>query len=282
VPEYSQGLAHSHKTLGIHLREVGKREEAGDAYREAIRIYKALADSDPARPNFRRDLAESHLRMGLLLAALGRREEAGDAFREAIQLQQALVKAHPKVPRYRHDLADSRHNLGVLFLALGKRAEAEAALREAARLYTALARAHPDVAEYRRDLARSQKALNLLGPRGADRNPERVARALALARSGDHAQAAAAAEDLVKGTTSNALFYGAARTLAVCAAAVKDDAKLRERYAARAVALLAELHEEGYFASVQNAARLKEDPDLALLRQRDDFRKLLAEGDKGP
>ena len=45
---------------------------------------------------------------------------------------------------------------------------------------------------------------------------------------------------------------------------------------------LAELHADGYFDSAKNAARLKGDADLAPLRQRDDFRKLLAQVEKAP
>jgi hypothetical protein len=47
-----------------------------------------------------------------------------------------------------------------------------------------------------------------------------------------HVNVAAAAEAPVKVDTSNALCYGAARTLAVCSAAAKANAKLRDKYQA--------------------------------------------------
>ena len=52
---------------------------------------------------------------------------------------------------------------------------------------------------------------------------------IALARAGEHARAVAAAEDLVSKNSSNALYFDAVCVLALSAAAVKDDSKLREK-----------------------------------------------------
>jgi serine/threonine-protein kinase len=282
VPDYRRELAYTQNSLGVVLADLQKRDEAETACRAAVRLFRELAAAHPSVPDYRGDLATSHYNLGFVLAKFGRRGEAEKAYREAIPIQAALAEAHAQVPEYHRGLALSHYHLGVLLEDLGRSAEAEATYGVSVRLLEVLAKTHPTSPEYGQELARSRKHLDRLRAREAAPGRLRIRRALELARAGEHVNAAAAAEELVKGNTSNALYYGAAAVLAQCAAGAKDDAQLRDKYAARAVALLAELHEEGYFASAKNAARLKEDPDLAPLRQRADFRKLLAQVEKGP
>jgi hypothetical protein len=54
---------------------------------------------------------------------------------------------------------------------------------------------------------------------------------------------------------------------------VKGDAKLADRYAARAVELLRQAAARGY----ENVDRFKSESDFDSLRNRDDYRKLLAD-----
>jgi hypothetical protein len=69
------------------------------------------------------------------------------------------------------------------------------------------------------------------------------------------------------------MLYDLACVCALASAAVKDDAKRREQYADRAVALLRQAVAAGW----KDAAHMKKDQDLAPLRDREDFQKLLAE-----
>jgi tetratricopeptide (TPR) repeat protein len=281
VPEYRRNLAHNQNNLGALLRDQGKRPEAEAAFREALELRQALAEAHPDVPGYRLDLASSYNNLGTLVGEQGKKLEAETAYCEAIRLFTALAKDYPTVPDYRRKLASSHYNLGNLLSGLDKGPDAKAAYREAIMLQKALADAHPDVPQYRQELTLSQKKLDEL-LRAMNSPQERVVRALALARSGDHVKAAVEAEALLKGNTSNALYYGAACAFALSSAAAKDDAKLCEKYAARAVELFRELQTEGYFEREKNAARLKKDADLDPLRQRDDFRKLLARIEKGP
>jgi hypothetical protein len=102
---------------------------------------------------------------------------------------------------------------------------------------------------------------------------------LALA---DHARLAATAEELARfGYDPAGDAFDAVILLCGCAAmAEKDDAltetrrgELIESYAKRALTVLRLAVENGF----KDVARLKQDPRLALLRAREEFKKLLAE-----
>jgi hypothetical protein len=86
------------------------------------------------------------------------------------------------------------------------------------------------------------------------------------------AKAVAAADLLADNAKEPGHLYDAACGYALCVP-LADKAETREKYAARAVALLRQAVTKGY----KNAAHMKEDTDLDAIRQRDDFKKLLAD-----
>ncbi|MDP8225058.1 MAG: tetratricopeptide repeat protein [Candidatus Lernaella stagnicola] len=157
--EVKSARARGANNLAIRLSALGRREEALDAAREAVKLYRELAD---ARPDaFRPDLAASLNNLSIRLSALGRREEALDAAREAEKLYRELAKARPDA--FRPDLAMSLNNLANVLSDLGRREEALDAAREAVDIRRELADARPDA--FRPDLAMS---LNNLANRLSD------------------------------------------------------------------------------------------------------------------
>jgi serine/threonine protein kinase/WD40 repeat protein len=93
----------------------------------------------------------------------------------------------------------------------------------------------------------------------------------ALAQHGRPAEAVAAADALAVRWAKDAdTLYGCACVHALAAGAVKDDAALAERHAARAVALLSQAVAAGF----KDGEQLRKDPDLDALRQRKDFLQL--------
>ena len=110
--------------------------------------------------------------------------------------------------------------------------------------------------------------------------------AVALAQSGDHATAAAKAEEILNAQGAGApsdLAVSAGRVLAQAARAAELDSDLdkptaeqqRETYLSRAIDYLREAHRAGFFGEDQAREWLRSDPDLDPLRQHDEFRKLL-------
>ena len=163
---YSQSL----DTLSNRLSEVGRREEALAAAREAADLYRELAAERPDA--FRPNLAMSLNNLSGRLSGVGRREEALAAAREAADLYRELAAERPDA--FRPNLAMSLNNLSGRLSGVGRREEALAAAREAADLYRELAAERPDA--FRPNLAMS---LNNLSGRlsGVGRREEALAAA---------------------------------------------------------------------------------------------------------
>ena len=97
-------------------------------------------------------------------------------------------------------------------------------------------------------------------------------RLMALALHDRHAEATAAAHALAARWSKDAgTILSCARILALAAGAVKGDAALTDRYAARAVALLQQAVAAGY----KYGQHVIKDSDFEALRQREDFQMLL-------
>ena len=153
--------AHWANNLSIRLSDVGERKAALEAAREAVELYRGLAEASPAA--YAPDLAGSLNNLANCLSAVGERNEALEAAREAVRLRRALAEASPAA--YAPALAGSLNNLAAFLSAVGKQDEALEAAREAVRLRRALAEASPQA--YTPNLAMSLTNLaNLLSAVG--------------------------------------------------------------------------------------------------------------------
>ena len=175
--------AHWANNLSIRLFDVGERNEALEAAREAMELYRGLAEASPAAYTPR--LAASLNNLAAFLSAVGEHNEALEAVREAVELYRGLVEASPA--SYTPDLAASLNTLVNCLSAVGERNEALGAAREAVEAYRGLAEDSPQA--YTPDLAMSlnnlANCLSAVGERGealvAVREAVRLRRALAEA-----------------------------------------------------------------------------------------------------
>jgi tetratricopeptide (TPR) repeat protein len=120
--------------------DVGQREAALEAAREAVNRYRTLAKSRPDA--FLPDLAASLQNLGMHLSNAGDHEPALEATREAVDTYRTLAKARPDA--FLPDLATELNNLGVVLSDLGQREAALEATREAVDAFRSLAKARPD------------------------------------------------------------------------------------------------------------------------------------------
>ena len=125
--------------LSIRLSGVGERAAALVEAREAVELYRGLAEASPAV--YTPDLAGSLNNLANRLSAVGERGEALEAAREAVELYRGLAEASPAA--YTPRLAASLNNLANHLSEVGERNEALEAAREAVRLRRALAEASP-------------------------------------------------------------------------------------------------------------------------------------------
>jgi serine/threonine-protein kinase len=306
VPAYRGDLARCYFQLGDAYRAGGHAEKAEAAYRNAVSIDEGLVNDLADSSQYRADLARSWNNLGLLRQDTKRRDEAQDAFRKAVASWDELVRRRPGEPEFALGLAASSQNLGNLARQAGD-------LPGAVEVYShALAALEGLTPEGQRSEAVRESLCKALGGRAQTftqirRYPEAVRdwdratgfaatanrdwfgrqHALALARAGDHAAAAAAVEELLTGATpSGEALYALACVESLASAAAAADARLgaKERRrladadAARGIALLKRARAAGYFRTPALLDKLKTDPDLAALRTYPEFEPLLRAG----
>jgi tetratricopeptide (TPR) repeat protein len=294
-PDLRSGVAGCFINLG-NLHRHGRSAEAVKAYREAVTVLDKLAAEFPAVPEYAATLAQVHYNLGLQLTEQCRERDAKTAFDMALSLNEQLVKQHPGATAYAMALAISlilrgsrEADAGRFDAALGPLTRAvdvleplAAPARKVDGASLQLGKAHGARADVLLRLSRHSEALKdydraLALDSGENQWYFRIQRALTLAHLKEHVQAAAeaAAGAGEKGLPAY-LLQDAAGVHAICSAAVRDDVKLSEQYAAKAVALLRQAFEKNYKAIMKD---VRSDKNLNALRSRADFQKLMSEWD---
>jgi hypothetical protein len=181
-----------------------------------------------------------------------------------VAVQEKLVADFPRVPDYPNELAGTLVNRAIVKNAAREHARARALLEKAREYHRQALRADPTNDTYRQFFRNNRQTMGE-----------------ALLGLGDHAEAAAEAEELARfGYEPANAFYRAAGLVSRCIPLAEKDAGLPEarrgevarRYGERAVAFLRQAVQAGF----KNAAGMKKDSALAALRGRADFRELLA------
>jgi tetratricopeptide (TPR) repeat protein len=298
APGYRQALALAHRDLSVVLRETDRLPDAETELRAAVGLLTPLAAGPAGTPDLRFKLAGIHTSLGVVLQEQHRMDQAEAAHREAVAVYATLGDQIAAIPEYAIDAGGASCNLANVLRATGRPAEAlewydraAVALEPAAnavpesgqaRLYLrntlwGRSRARSEVNRHPEALADIDRAVELTAP-GGGRVPLQIQRAFLLVRAGDPARAAQAVEEVMAaGQWPAWVSHHAARVLALSAAAVKNDAPVRERHAARAVELLRRARAQGYFGPAGRVEQLKTEADLAGLRDRLDFRKFMEE-----
>jgi tetratricopeptide (TPR) repeat protein len=289
VPSYRAQLAATHNGLGVLLAGAGRLAEAEAEFRKGLARLEGLNAAAPAVPEYRKELAVSHSQLGRLLSQLGRAKEAEAECRKALPLLEKLTADFPDDRRYQTDLATVYFYLGHVAYSGGTRPGSLAWFDKAVATLTPVHRAHPQDETTRRQLSNSLETRALLldelgryeeavagwdraidlGPK-EDRPLYRSHRANSLLHAGRVAEAVAEVDDLqtVAGWPPHFL-YDFACVYSVASVKVAEG---KPAYADRAMELLGKAVKGGF----KDAARLKADKQLDPLRDRDDFKKLLA------
>jgi serine/threonine protein kinase len=263
-PEFRQDLAQTHNNRGNLLREAGQRQEAERDFERALSIKRQLAADFPAQPEFRRELARSLNNRGSLLRDTNRLAQAEIDFDQALSMRKQLAADFPDQPDLHNELAGTCVNLALLRQQQGNWAAAKQLLLEGKPHHLAALKANPRQPTYRQFYRNHLGTLTVVLAR--------------LLEKENAVRAAEARRDLGWSVPADA--YDAAVFLSLCIpiAAEHDKLDARQRaeaaqfYADAAMKLIHEAVNKGY----QDVARLKKDINLAPLRQREEFQKIVA------
>ena len=140
--------------LSGRLSEVGDREGALKAIREAVEIRRGLAAGNTAA--FNPSLAGSLNNLSIVLSGMGDRGGALKAAREAVGIYRGLVEGDAAA--FNPSLAGSLNNLSIVLSGVGDRGGALKAAREAVGIYRGLAEGNAEA--FNPDLAMSLSNLS--------------------------------------------------------------------------------------------------------------------------
>jgi serine/threonine protein kinase/tetratricopeptide (TPR) repeat protein len=297
VPAYQQLLAYTHNDLGALLRELGKRDEAFSEHTAALGLRSRLVEQFTNSPTYKQELADTYHNLGLLLIDLKKPDEARAKHQAARDLLEDLDKRHPGLRAVQLKLGASYYIYGIQIRDGGKATESLAWFDKAIGMvqphqekgpsdvlaqqilrnsHWNRAWAYSHIRKHAEAVKDWDRAIEFSPP--AERAELRANRATAQLRAGLIAEAVAEVADLTAPVVNapgapkwNAgQWYGFASVYAV--ASGKNAAK-QQLYADRAMELLQQAVEAGY----TDAARMAKDADLAAMRGRDDFKKLIME-----
>jgi tetratricopeptide (TPR) repeat protein/tRNA A-37 threonylcarbamoyl transferase component Bud32 len=316
-PEYRAELADSHNNRGALLRTMGRLQEAEKDHDQALSIQKKLAAEFLSRPMFRLELAVSYNDRGSLVHVRGLLKEAEKDYDEARSILQQLAadfsSDFPGRPEFRRELARSHNNWGNLLSDTSRLKEAEKEYDQALSILKQLAADLPNQSGLQNDLAWTYLTMaalqaqqsNLVAAKRLllEGRPHHLAALKAsplhpdyrqyyrhylgvltgvqtgLLESEDAVRAAETCRDL--GWNPPADAYAAAcflsQSVIIVAGHEKLNGKQRKEaiqfYGDAAMRLLRDAVSKGY----KDVAHMKKDDDLAPLRSRQDFQKLVAE-----
>jgi tetratricopeptide (TPR) repeat protein/tRNA A-37 threonylcarbamoyl transferase component Bud32 len=268
VTLYQSDLAASLRDLGALHRTNRQPAAALKCYQESATILQQLLQVDPSAANRQADLARSYFDCGLVLGGNHQREDAVRAYGKARALQENLVRAHPEQAGYRSDLASTLNNLALILAQLGRLEEALPLARAAVENQRAAMTRATDPVPFRRTLATNYGMLAQVA-RAANRPEESVAALLERRQlcSDQPRELDRIAGELV--LTARAVGTGKPPLS-------PSEQALRRCYLELARETLRQAVACGY----RDFPRLWDDPNLAELRQRDDFQELVAPAPK--
>ena len=142
--------------MGNLYSDLRRFEDAEEAYKEALEIYRELAEKRPDA--YLPYLATTQNNLAVLYSNLRRFEDAEEAYKEALEIYRELAEKNPDA--YLPDLAMTQNNLGNLYRALRRFEDAESAYKVALEIFRDLADRRPDA--YSPYLAGTQNNLAIL------------------------------------------------------------------------------------------------------------------------
>ena len=148
-------LANALFELGELTNEIDDKQNALQAYRDALGIYKQLADAKPNNIEYRAMLGNARFRTGNVLKSTGQLQEAAEFYDQAKDILTELSKSNPNDLGIQADLANCHNNIGLLNRDQSNSKAALESFERAIEIQSELIDADTDTAPYQSDLATS-------------------------------------------------------------------------------------------------------------------------------
>jgi eukaryotic-like serine/threonine-protein kinase len=277
------GMAKCHVLLGqIFLQQSDGIASALESYRQSINLREAIMREHPELPDQAYSLAADLGDLCSLQQLSGKLDSALATARRAVEVFEQLDRQFPGVLNYRGGLARTYNVVSDVYRRRGEQSESLASAEKARPMLERLIAEHPGEIDSHLDLA---KTFNNIG-RLHQQSGETAAALRSFQRAVDLFEALPelAARDR----------YNLACNLALCipligakegsqgvldSEAVGPSERIRRQiYADRAMEVLRKAVHGGF----ANQEILQSDPDLAAIRSRDDFQKIVKEIDEQP
>jgi len=282
--------------------------QAEEAYRKALETISELVKDHPEVVTFKEVLAKVHNNFGLYYSRCDDPTRALVENEKALKIHKELMQRFPKWLSFSYNYASGCGNQAKCFLEQEKWNEA---LHWYSKSIDALAPAlaiEPRSTDARSSLHAAHLGRGLVN-QNLNRHDEAVQdyrrtlelsegerhsnyvnlRPRVLAHLGEHVRATTEAEAIVSaGNVLGSTCRELASVFAQCSGIARNDLALAEtareelveRYATRAVSLLATANDKGYFTRLEQVADLQTSDRLPPILERDDFKKFLIEVEK--
>jgi eukaryotic-like serine/threonine-protein kinase len=283
--EAQSGLASCLGNLGASLRRLNRLEEGTELLDEAVAVSRQLVDEHPEIPSYHQLLAAGLANLSVVYKVAGKQEIANETNEEAIQVLSRLCEQFPTVFDYALTLGTGEANEGNSRLSMGQFENAIAWYdRSTSTLQNVLeksddlrvtkvlrdnhwgrADAFVALGKFPEAMLAFDKAIEFSVERF---KPElRLARAAAIAQSGDYKSASAAVEAETTAETANGItWFDGAKVLVASAQVAKDDESIAEDVRIstsdelnnKAMAALQRATELNYFKNAKSLTQLKQ------------------------
>jgi tetratricopeptide (TPR) repeat protein len=262
---FQRELAEAWRLRGEDLASSGQVPEALAAYQEATTIQQTLVQLAPDELKARSDLGATLNAVGRQLYLKGRYDDARQMYVRAIEQQQTAYAKAPAVLQFGRSLADCMNSVGDTFNAENNAGESLVWYRKANDVRVRLATENPAVPVLQQEMF--TRALQLSRLYAANGRPDDAAAVMRQARG--------VIERLPREGPDN--LYRLACVRALCAAGVGPEAAADAKAEAQKDQDVAvEALRQAVAAGFADLNQLRQAPELASVRGREDFKSVLA------
>jgi tetratricopeptide (TPR) repeat protein/tRNA A-37 threonylcarbamoyl transferase component Bud32 len=160
-PDVQAECGRTYERLARLFQEIGRHDEAEQAWQEAVAAFERLADPTGAN-GYLVDLAVCRRSLGDLYRGTGRFEHAEKSYLAVVASLKRFAEPDRNDDRLPINLAMTHHSLGLLYWATGRKELAEREYGSALIIYRRIAVAHPESAEYQSYVASTSSNLGIL------------------------------------------------------------------------------------------------------------------------